>query len=98
MKHAKNLAALTAMSAFALMLAGCEKTDPVTEKGPAERVGERIDEATSKAAVQLNSIAEKAGEGISKAGEKLKENAQEAQAKNDAKPETEAKPDSDANK
>lgn len=64
-------------------LSGCQKTEPETE-GTAEKVGQKIDEATSKAAVHLNAIAERAGEGLAKAGEKLEQKAKEAQEKNEA--------------
>jgi hyperosmotically inducible protein len=63
-------------------LAACQKTEPVAE-GPAEKVGQKIDEAASKAAVHINAIAEKAGEGLSKAGEKIEQTAKDAQTKND---------------
>jgi hypothetical protein len=64
-------------------LTACQKTEPVAE-GPAEKVGQKIDEAASKAAVHINAIAEKAGQGLSKAGEKMEQTAKEAQSKNDA--------------
>ncbi|MGV3742712.1 MAG: hypothetical protein ACO1NO_10425, partial [Burkholderiaceae bacterium] len=61
-------AALASAMLIVLGLTGCQKTEPTTE-GPAEKVGQKIDEATSKAAVHLNAIAEKAGQGLAKAGE-----------------------------
>lgn len=66
---------------FVLSLAGCQKTEPVTE-GPAEKVGQKLDQAASKAAVHINAIAEKAGQGLAKAGEKMEQKAKEAQEKN----------------
>lgn len=62
-------------------LTACQKTEPASE-GPAEKVGQKIDEAASKAAVHINAIAEKAGQGLSKAGEKIEQTAQDAQSKN----------------
>lgn len=71
-------------------LAACQKTEPETE-GPAEKVGQKIDEAASKAAVHINAIAEKAGEGLAKAGEKIEQSAKEAQANNEAQKEEPSK-------
>lgn len=64
-----------------LGLAACQKTEPVAE-GPAEKVGQKLDQAASKAAVHINAIAEKAGQGLAKAGEKIEQTAKEAQEKN----------------
>jgi hypothetical protein len=63
-------------------LAACQKTEPAAE-GPAEKVGQKIDEAASKAAVHINAIAEKAGQGLAKAGEKIEQSAHDAQSRND---------------
>ncbi|MDQ9171736.1 hypothetical protein Q8A64_15080 [Oxalobacteraceae bacterium R-40] len=76
--HAAIVSAILAM----LGLVACQKTEPVSE-GPAEKVGQKIDEAASKAAVHINAIAEKAGEGLSKAGEKIEQTAKDAQNKNE---------------
>jgi len=76
-------AAIASSILIVLGLTACQKTEPTTE-GPAEKVGQKIDEATSKAAVHLNAIAEKAGQGLAKAGEKIEQTAKNAQEKNDA--------------
>lgn len=76
--HAAIVSAILAM----LGLVACQKTEPASE-GPAEKVGQKIDEAASKAAVHINAIAEKAGEGLSKAGEKIEQTAKDAQNKNE---------------
>lgn len=55
----KSLAAVLAMSAFLVVLSGCE------QKGPAEKAGEKMDNA-----------AEQAGEQMEKAGEAVKDAAQ----------------------
>ncbi len=74
---------MATVSAFLLVLglAACQKTEPQTE-GPAEKVGQKLDEAASKAAVHINTIAEKAGQGLAKAGEKIEQTAKQAQEKN----------------
>ncbi len=81
----KSLIPAVIAPAFLLVLglAGCQKTEPTTE-GPAEKVGQKIDEAASKASVHINAIAEKAGQGLAKAGEKIEQTAKNAQEKNDA--------------
>jgi hypothetical protein len=71
-------------------LTACQKTEPAAE-GPAEQVGQKIDEAASKAAVHINAIAEKAGQGLSKAGEKIEQTAQEAQSRNNEQKEDASK-------
>jgi hypothetical protein len=73
-----------------LGLAACQKNESQAE-GPAEKVGQKIDEAASKAAVHINAIAEKAGEGLAKAGEKIEQTAKEAQAKDGAQKDEAAK-------
>lgn len=74
-------AAIVAAFLMTLGLAACQKTEPQAE-GPAEKVGQKLDEAASKAAVHINAIAEKAGQGLSKAGEKIEQSAKEARAEN----------------
>ena len=66
-------------------LVGCQRDDPARAEGPAEKVGQKIDEAAVKAAEGINKLAEKAGAGMEKAGEAVKKEAQQAQTKNGEK-------------
>jgi hypothetical protein len=81
-KRNTNLALAGACIALAAVLAGCQKNEPTADKGPAERAGQQLDQAASKAAVQLNKVAEEAGKGLAKAGENLQGAAKDAQSKN----------------
>jgi hypothetical protein len=83
MTNFKNLIAAAAIGTLALGLSACQKNEPVAEKGPAEKAGAQLDQAASKAAVELNKVAEEAGKGLKKAGENLQGAAKDAQAKND---------------
>lgn len=65
----RNAALAALLLATPLALAGCER-----EKGPAERAGEKIDDATEKAAEKLDDAREKAGE----AAEDLRDKADKA--------------------
>ena len=49
-------------------LAGCQRDDPARTEGPAEQVGQKLDQAAVKAAEGINRLAEKAGQGMEKAG------------------------------
>ncbi|HEY0844346.1 MAG TPA: hypothetical protein VGE12_03215 [Noviherbaspirillum sp.] len=61
-------------------LSACEKREVAAEgNGPAETAGQQIDQATARAAEELNKIAEKTGKGLQAMGEKLQNEAQEAQ-------------------
>ncbi|MBK4733055.1 hypothetical protein [Noviherbaspirillum pedocola] len=66
-------------------LAGCERNTPPEAKGPAEKAGEKIDQAAAKAAQGINNLADKAGSGLQKAGENMQKEAKEAQANNAAR-------------
>jgi hypothetical protein len=71
--------------AFCLTLAalsGCQRNTPPDAKGPAEKAGEKIDQAAAKAAQGINNIAEKAGSGLQKAGENMQKEAKEAKTNN----------------
>lgn len=81
MKHDSGSKILMAGMLF-LTLAACQKTEPTTE-GRAEKIGQQIDQAASRAAVHLNKIAEEAGQGLAKAGKHVEEAAKNAQAKNE---------------
>jgi hypothetical protein len=61
-KNHKHIFAAFAMSTFVFALSGCEKP-----AGPAERAGEKIDNA-----------AEKAGQQVEKAGDKIQDAAKDA--------------------
>ena len=81
---------MTMTSAFALgvvlvALAGCQRNDTASTAGPAEQVGQKLDQAAVKAAEGLNKLAEKAGQGMEKAGENMQDAAREAKAKNGEK-------------
>jgi hypothetical protein len=80
----------TVTSAFAIgmllaALAGCQRDDPARSEGPAEKVGQKIDQAAVKATEGINKLAEKAGQGMEKAGENMQNAAKEAKAKNGEK-------------
>ena len=80
----------TVTSALALAmllaaLAGCQRNDPARTEGPAEKVGQKIDQAAVKATEGINKLAEKAGKGMEKAGENMQNAAKEAQSKNGEK-------------
>jgi hypothetical protein len=66
-------------------LAACQRNTPPEAKGPAEKAGEKIDEAAAKAAKGINNLAEKAGSGLQKAGENMQKEAKDAQANNAAR-------------
>jgi len=66
-------------------LAGCQRNDPARTEGPAEKVGQKIDQAAVKATEGINKLAEKAGAGMEKAGQNIKKEAEQAQAKNGEK-------------
>ena len=60
-----------AFFASMLMLAtGCE------QEGPAERAGERIDEAVSEGQNKVEDVVEKAGEELEEAGDKIEKKTQ----------------------
>ena len=80
----------TVKSAYALgmlvaALAGCQRNDSPRTEGPAEMVGQKLDQAAVKAAEGINKLAEKAGQGMEKAGENMQDAARDAKAKNGEK-------------
>jgi len=76
----KSAASLVMIGLLSTMLLACEKKEPVTgEKGPAEKAGQQIDQATARAGEELNKAAEKAGQGLQELGQKLQNEAQQAQ-------------------
>lgn len=65
-----------------MALSACEKKETAADaKGPAERAGQQIDQATVRAGEELNRAAEKTGEGLQEMGKKLQNRAEEAQKK-----------------
>lgn len=72
MRKASKLALIVFAAAFAV---ACE------EKGPAEKAGERIDEAMSEAKENAEEAAKKMEEAVEDAGEEIEEAAEEAEKK-----------------
>lgn len=77
----------TVTSAIALGIllvatAGCERTGPTSSAGPAEKAGQKLDQAAVKAAEGLNKLTEKAGAGMEKVGENMQNAARDAQGRN----------------
>lgn len=76
----KALLSAISVGALAMGLMACEKKEIASEgKGPAERAGQQIDQATARASQELKKITEKAGQSLQRAGQKLEDQAQEAQ-------------------
>lgn len=78
MNASKTLGAVAVAGLFLLTLSGCQREETAA-KGPAERLGQQVDQAASKAAVEINKFAQKAGSALEKAGENLESQAREAQ-------------------
>ena len=74
-----------ALAMLLAALAGCQRDDPARTEGPAEKAGQKIDQAAVKAAEGINKLAEKAGAGMEKAGENIRKEAEQAQTKNGEK-------------
>lgn len=72
MRNSPKLAALLAAGVFGLGLAACEK------KGPAERAGEKVDQALG---TQEKGPAEKTGEALDNAAAEVKQETNEAAQK-----------------
>lgn len=81
----KTVTSAIALGMLLAALAGCQRDDPARTTGPAEQVGQKIDQAAVKAAEGINKLAEKAGKGMEKAGENMQNAAKEAQSKNGEK-------------
>jgi hypothetical protein len=79
------LTSAIALGMLLAALAGCQRDDPARAEGPAEKVGQKIDQAAVKATEGINKLAEKAGAGMEKAGENIRKEAEQAQAKNGEK-------------
>ena len=86
MNSRKSVLSLTVIACLAIGMTGCQKHDSASgDKGPAERVGQQLDQAASRAGEELNKAAEKAGQGMQKAGKELQDKAAEAQKNNENK-------------
>lgn len=73
-------ARLLLVGALAATLAACERQErSAHEKGPAERTGEQIDQALTRAGDELNKVAEKTGKNLQELGRRLQSEAREAQ-------------------
>ena len=80
----KQLNKIIVIPALMLVLAGlsaCNKPEETSAKGPAEAAGAKIDEVAAKAAIELNKLGEKAGQGLEKAGASMQNAARDAQNK-----------------
>ncbi len=80
-----TLKSAVALGMVLAALAGCQRDDPARTEGPAEQVGQKLDQAAVKAAEGINRLAEKAGQGMEKAGENMQEAARDAKARNNEK-------------
>lgn len=86
MNPGKFILPFAAVAYLVIGAAGCQKHDSANaDKGPAERVGQQLDQAAARAGEELNKAAEKAGEGMQKAGRELQDKAAEAQKNNENK-------------
>lgn len=77
-KSSSGLMSALALGILCVGLSACQKVETTTEKGPAEKIGQQLDQAAAKAAVELNKVAEQAGKGLEKAGEKIQNAAKDA--------------------
>jgi hypothetical protein len=77
-KSNRGITLAMALGILCIGLSACQKVDPAADKGPAEKIGQQLDQAAAKAAVELNKVAEQAGKGLEKAGEKIQNAAKEA--------------------
>lgn len=79
-KSTKSLARLVAAGLLMAGLVACEKNETASgEKGPAEKAGQQLDQAAARASEELNKAAEVAGKGLQKLGEKIQNEAEQAQ-------------------
>ena len=71
---------LVATAVLAGGLAACEKNETASrEEGPAERAGQQLDQAAARASEELNKAAEAAGKGLQQLGQKIQNEAEQAQ-------------------
>lgn len=82
LKPTNTAVSLAALGALVVGLTACEKKEVVTEeKGPAERAGQQIDQTAARASEEINKIAEKTGKGLQELGQKIQNEAREAEKK-----------------
>lgn len=67
----KNVMTALVMSGLMVGLSACQKNENTAEKGPAEKAGQQLDQATAQAGKEISKVAEQAGKSLEKAGEKL---------------------------
>ena len=80
LKSARFTIRLFAITALLTVVAACEKSETSSaEKGPAEQAGQKLDQAASRAGEELNKAAEVAGKGLQKFGQKIQNEAEQAQ-------------------
>lgn len=79
----KSVATLMAIGVPVLSLSACQKKEVAEEKGPAEKAGEQIDQATARAGTELSKATEKAGQAMQQLGQKLQSEAQDMQKAQD---------------
>jgi hypothetical protein len=80
MMKAWKTASLLAAGTLVIAVAGCERHQD-SAQGPAEKAGQQLDQAAAKAGEELNKAALEAGKGLQQLGEKLQDQAQNAQKK-----------------
>ena len=80
-----TLSSALAISMLLATLAGCQRDDPARTAGPAEKAGQKLDQAAVKATEGINKLAEKAGASMEKVGENMQNAARDAQNKNGEK-------------
>lgn len=79
-KTLKGVIQFLAASVVITGLLACQKQEVAQEeKGPAEKAGQKIDQAAARASEELNKAAEKAGEGLQALGQKIQNTAEKAQ-------------------
>lgn len=76
----KSTATLMAIAILIGALSGCQKKEAASgEKGPAEQAGQKLDQAATRAGEEINKAAEKAGQGLQALGQKIQNEAEQAQ-------------------
>jgi hypothetical protein len=79
-KSTKSLARLVTAGLMLTGLAACQKNETTSdERGPAEKAGQQLDQAAARAGEELNKAAEVAGKGLQKLGQKIQNEAEQAQ-------------------
>lgn len=76
MKFKNTMGTAVVMTALLAALSGCQK-----QEGPAEKAGQKIDQAVEKSAEKIDQTTEKLGEKIEKAGENIQDAAKRDEKK-----------------